>query len=383
MSDAEISMEIIQNPLHPDFNTELERATKVVGVEDCKSFFDLMFHHLNQTIHKSTGVCILASMRKLIRNDQIREIFVFDQYIDKLPYTSSAYAEAILNIMYDFVKLDPSVFDETLCPLFAQLIQFRPDRAIVVIALYAQKMEELENPWPMLDLLFYESKHFNSRKSSIQYITLLVYLCSNFDDYAGGRAENCYRAISTMLKKNYSDVLQAGYDALRMLMKFLPNASLPIDTMKVGLKVESVQPNILAFLLSLPVDHPDLHNKILIDALVECAQTNEKATVVLLQLATDKRNAGAILSNKDWTKKDLPTTLDTLRLFLVMFQHEDLRLLLISERRTFAEFLYNHIFNDIREMDYEDFDNIIINNLGKDVSQLISNITVNKFAANC
>ena len=49
---------------------------------------------------------------------------------------------------------------------------------------------------------------------------------------------------------------------------------------------------------------------------------------------------------------------------------------------TFAEFLYNHIFNDIREIDYEDFDNIIINNLGKDVSQLISNITVNKFAAN-
>ncbi len=49
---------------------------------------------------------------------------------------------------------------------------------------------------------------------------------------------------------------------------------------------------------------------------------------------------------------------------------------------TFAEFLYNHIFNDIREIDYEDFDNIIMNNLGKDVSQLISNITVNKFAAN-
>lgn len=49
---------------------------------------------------------------------------------------------------------------------------------------------------------------------------------------------------------------------------------------------------------------------------------------------------------------------------------------------TFAEFLYNHIFNDIRDIDYEDFDNIIINNLGKDVSQLISNITVKKFAAN-
>ena len=48
---------------------------------------------------------------------------------------------------------------------------------------------------------------------------------------------------------------------------------------------------------------------------------------------------------------------------------------------TFAEYLYNHIFNDIRDIDFEDFDSIIINNLGKDVSQLISNITINKFAA--
>lgn len=48
---------------------------------------------------------------------------------------------------------------------------------------------------------------------------------------------------------------------------------------------------------------------------------------------------------------------------------------------TFAEFLYNHIFNDIREIDYEEFDNIIMNNLGTDVSNYISNITINKFAA--
>lgn len=48
---------------------------------------------------------------------------------------------------------------------------------------------------------------------------------------------------------------------------------------------------------------------------------------------------------------------------------------------TFAEFLYNHIFNDVRNIDYEEFDKIIINNLGTDISQKISNITLNKFAA--
>jgi type II restriction enzyme len=49
---------------------------------------------------------------------------------------------------------------------------------------------------------------------------------------------------------------------------------------------------------------------------------------------------------------------------------------------TFAEYLYNHIFHEIREIDYKDFDDIIINNLGQDISRLISDMTLNKFAAN-
>jgi hypothetical protein len=49
---------------------------------------------------------------------------------------------------------------------------------------------------------------------------------------------------------------------------------------------------------------------------------------------------------------------------------------------TFSEYLYNHIFHDAREMMYSDFDNIIINHLGEDVSQLISDLTIEKFAAN-
>lgn len=48
---------------------------------------------------------------------------------------------------------------------------------------------------------------------------------------------------------------------------------------------------------------------------------------------------------------------------------------------TFAEYLYNHIFNDVRNIDYSDFDNIIVKHLGEDVSKLISDMTLEKFAA--
>ncbi len=49
---------------------------------------------------------------------------------------------------------------------------------------------------------------------------------------------------------------------------------------------------------------------------------------------------------------------------------------------TFAEYLYNHIFHEIREIDYADFDDIIVNHRGEDVSKYISNMTMKRFAAN-
>ncbi|RAZ52572.1 restriction endonuclease [Campylobacter hyointestinalis subsp. lawsonii] len=46
---------------------------------------------------------------------------------------------------------------------------------------------------------------------------------------------------------------------------------------------------------------------------------------------------------------------------------------------TFAEFLFNSISNDIRELDYDLIDNIIIDNLGDDISEKISTLSLEKF----
>lgn len=54
--------------------------------------------------------------------------------------------------------------------------------------------------------------------------------------------------------------------------------------------------------------------------------------------------------------------------------------IVIIRANTFSEYLYNCIDNDVREIDYEDFDNIIVNNLGKDISKNISDLTISRFA---
>jgi len=55
--------------------------------------------------------------------------------------------------------------------------------------------------------------------------------------------------------------------------------------------------------------------------------------------------------------------------------------IVIVRASTFSEYLYNCIDNDVREIDYADFDEIITTNLGTDISRKISALTIEKFAA--
>jgi type II restriction enzyme len=54
--------------------------------------------------------------------------------------------------------------------------------------------------------------------------------------------------------------------------------------------------------------------------------------------------------------------------------------IVIIRANTFSEYLYNCIDNNVREIDFSDFDNIITANLGKDISRNISNLTIERFA---
>lgn len=53
---------------------------------------------------------------------------------------------------------------------------------------------------------------------------------------------------------------------------------------------------------------------------------------------------------------------------------------MIITANTFSEYLYNSIIKDERNIDYKEINDIVINNLGTDISDKISDLTINKFA---
>ena len=54
--------------------------------------------------------------------------------------------------------------------------------------------------------------------------------------------------------------------------------------------------------------------------------------------------------------------------------------IVIVRASTFSEYLYNCIDNNVRQIDYKDFDNIITSSLGSDISNQVSKMTLEKFA---
>lgn len=54
--------------------------------------------------------------------------------------------------------------------------------------------------------------------------------------------------------------------------------------------------------------------------------------------------------------------------------------IVILRASTFSEYLYNHIDNGVRKIDYADFDEIITENMGTDISKGVSTLTMNKFS---
>lgn len=48
---------------------------------------------------------------------------------------------------------------------------------------------------------------------------------------------------------------------------------------------------------------------------------------------------------------------------------------------TLSEYLYNHVYHDMREIRYSDIDDIVMEHLGEDISKYVSDRTIEKFSS--
>lgn len=116
---------------------------------------------------------------------------------------------------------------------------------------------------------------------------------------------------------------------------------------------------------------------------IECLYLTRKKKFAVDAKSTKNKlsglNAGRLASHREKIGGEYTIVVTPRYVPAVLFDIKAAPIVIIMAS-TFSEYLYNCIDNDERKINYEEFDVIITNNLGSDISKYISKLTIEKFA---
>lgn len=342
MSEAEVTLNIgvFKKISNEHFMEGLEHAPTMLKSSQASLFYKTVLKHFSKDdVSQEVGDAILQSIAKCICNDDNMRCFIDGSYAEQLPFKNQKFQDSIFDILYVIITSNPKLLDESISNKMHYLIRSNPKKSLTLIALYGQRFNEIDNPWPMIDLLIKDAKYFYNVEVASDYVSLLSFLNKKFIEYRSGRAVHCWNQIKGMIiGMTDKNILKQCYGGLCALSEGCQGASLPLTPITEHLRDPALQDCVLAVLNMSTLNESDASSKQLISTLLSVAETNVKATLVLMKLACDLAPTQTIMAIAGWEQKKLPTTLDTLRLFLVCLRHVEFRQF-ICESPDFVEFL--------------------------------------------
>lgn len=324
-----IKLEKFENPGSKEFKTELKKAKDYLPEEQALRFFKIMHNHFRHDIDSQVGCLVLDAFHSLLKRDEIRKIYIEKGFVSALPLDKKDFLQENMNILFLFVALAPEVFDELLCLSFQKIIPHCGEKSLILITNYSLKFSELQEPWFMLDLLFHNRSRFSKPDLVEKFSCLLATLVETIPEFCYGRGQNAYAVLIDLLKV---------YDNVQILITLLNNICricAYVKDMKIELalvsellKYKEIKLHVIDLLLVIP---PDTYDQHYVRQLLRTASKSVKATLILMRHAQDPQFAEILTIDPVWMEKDLPTFIDTLRLFFVVFRHANLRSQLTSD----------------------------------------------------
>ena len=323
-SDDQANLQVLRSVNSPEFMDELEYSVDTIKPKQAEQYFSILLDHFQQDVSEEAGKAILIAISKVICVDDFLTIFIKNEHHLQLPFKKKQFAPEIFDILFVLVTVAPLAFDEKLSKCFGSIIRRDPAKSLTLLAIYSQHFNEIDNPWPMVDLLIQEAHRFSSIQTAANYSYLLAFLCRKYPDYCEGRAEHCWRKIGLLLQSTDIAVLQAVYCALFSITEVYKEATSPVELMLDHLKQNELRDSVLTLLLAAP-PFSSGQNRELLKRLLRIGENNHHATLVLMRMATDEEFAKFLINNAHlWMTKELPTYRETLRLFLVVYSNPDL-----------------------------------------------------------
>ncbi|EAX90069.1 hypothetical protein TVAG_371300 [Trichomonas vaginalis G3] len=326
-----LDLEVLSDPTNPGFQKELKHSLHVVTPRTVKQFYGTVLELFKAgNLTKELGNEVLLSICKLVQDKQYITPFVSGKYIVDLPFGNNAYTDQLLDLLCFLVRGDPDALSPDIAPQFAKLVEQQPEKTLVLLAILAQKFDRIEDPWPIFEVLVKNPKPFNNENLFGNYVALLIYLNKNYEPFRQAYSKKTWRAFSSCLKDASSDIARTCLCGLCAVFDINPKvaqkAGYPTAEVAKFLKNQETKSAVIPLLLrAQPKDDPPEQLRPLIQNLVRVAATEKKATLILMEMATNPSVAEILVENPKWISEQLPTVIETVRLFAVVLAHKELR----------------------------------------------------------
>lgn len=321
-----LDIKIFRKYSNKGFVENLEKAHDVIREKDAHEFFkNLLSNFSRGDLPFEYGTIIIKSLGKVLQVDENANVFLKNRLITSLPFNNAQYHESLFNIFYILFTKYAVQLDDSVVSVFKPMIKINPKKCLTLIALYSQQFGEIDNPWPIVDLLIQEAHVFRAAEIAPDYVSLLAYLNKKFSEYRSGRAQHCWNQITSMLSITDQTTLKCCYGALCSISEGYTEGPLQLDIISLHIREPDLQDCVLAFLNVANFGSKEISNEKLISTLLKLSEKTVKATLVLMKFAVSLQSAKVIMTDSTWILRKLPTVTDTLRLFLVVLRHKELR----------------------------------------------------------
>jgi hypothetical protein len=244
-------------------------------------------------------------------------------------------ADQLLDLTHLLTENCPEVFTESVARRFAVLTRMDPEKVLVIIAIYATKFEELESPWPMIDLLFKHFAAFSTESLVESLSSVLVFLYKRYPDFREARGEPTWKRFLGLLKTKNTRILSTTYCSLCAISPPVAPFTFPMAFIVDHIKRPDLEEPVLSFLLRNPPVSPDIPGlDQLIAELLLIGQRDESAGYILMQMAQHEPLARLLLDDPSWMRRELRNRSNTLSLLLLVANHFGLRHQIVATPET-------------------------------------------------
>lgn len=294
---------------------------------------------------------ILRHMAHKIMNDNLyAESFINNDFHHRLPLDSynsnndakSIQSKQLIDACFDVVLALFTTVPEMLQTNFEEtmktLIKISPIKSITILANFSSHISQLDNPWPLLDLMLNESSYFLQNKCGNMLVMTLYYLCMNNKKFKESRLADCVVAFLDGIRSTNVKTIKSSYNALCVF--YDGDDEVDFESISKHIKDEEIRDNALNFLLRLE-KIPVIDD--LIQSLLEEAKMNDKACLCLIKMAQSIDGAMAIIeTDTKWISEPIPTIEKTMQLFLSIIKHSEIARYIMSSGKSNESGLFNN-----------------------------------------